>query len=331
MSLGIDSCNRVGGCIESLIGGRKEQQDAAGYKDVPLGCLVVVCDGMGGGNGGGTASKLAVQTIIDDMSSVGSDGDAFESLRDAIAHANAVVYETGQSSSALRGMGTTLTALLINKRSALVAHVGDSRVYQLRYGRKVFRTSDHSMVFDLVRNGLITEEQAREHPQSNVILRALGIGETVEPEIIELSYNRGDRFILCTDGYWGLLPETEFLKLLKGKDVYETVDIASKTLNGIGVRQGGGHDNMTIAMIDVKCNSKLKPKMRRSQIIVLVSLVLLLLISVSMNVLLCRYVSKKAEKGFCGVIKEWFSDKVEQPTDDNVAESAEVVEGAENE
>jgi protein phosphatase len=291
MAVQIQSEYSVNGSIESLIGGRMENQDSAGFKDVELGCLVVVCDGMGGGNGGSTASRLAVQTVIDDMSLTKDYHDPIEKLSDAIKHANEVIFSTGKADPSLYGMGTTLTAILISKQSAIIAHVGDSRVYQLRNKNKVFRTKDHSMVFQFVQQGLISEEEARVHPQSNVILSALGISDTVEPEITEVSYTKGDRFVLCTDGFWGMMPEPEFIHYIGGKgDLEETIVNTAKEIDSLGVRQGGGHDNLTAAVIDVKRNSKLKPKMRNSHIAILCSLVVLLLISIVLNVLICvRY------------------------------------------
>ena len=291
MAVQIQSEYSVNGSIESLIGGRMENQASAGFKDVELGCLVVVCDGMGGGNGGSTASRLAVQTVIDDMSLTKDYHDPIEKLSDAIKHANEVIFSTGKADPSLYGMGTTLTAILISKQSAIIAHVGDSRVYQLRNKNKVFRTKDHSMVFQFVQQGLISEEEARVHPQSNVILSALGISDTVEPEITEVSYNKGDRFVLCTDGFWGMMPEPEFIHYIGGKgDLEETIVNTAKEIDSLGVRQGGGHDNLTAAVIDVKRNSKLKPKMRNSHIAILCSLVVLLLISIVLNVLICvRY------------------------------------------
>lgn len=294
MAVRIESDYAINGYIETLIGGRTENQDSAGFKDVELGCLVVVCDGMGGGNGGSTASRLAVQTVIDDMSLAKDYHDPIEKLSEAIQHANQVIYTTGNAEPSLKGMGTTLTALLISKQSAIIAHVGDSRVYQLRKHAKVFRTDDHSMVFQLVKQGFITEEEARNHPQSNVILSALGIGEVVEPEITEVSYNKGDRFILCTDGFWGMMSEPEFIRYASGSgDMEETLVNTANEVNSIGIRQGGGHDNLTAAMIDVKRNSKLKPKMRNSHIAILCSLIALLLISVVFNVLICVQYSKQ--------------------------------------
>lgn len=286
MAIRIDTQGLLTGSIESLIGGRSENQDAAGYREVPLGSIIVVCDGMGGGNGGSTASHLAVQTIIDDVAGASKEEDRKEVLGNAIIHANEVIIKTGNEDSTLKGMGTTVVAAIISEQSLIVAHVGDSRLYQLRGRNKVFRTWDHSLVFQMVASGLITEEDARNHPQSNVILSGLGIFETIEPTITELSYNKGDRFVLCTDGFWGAMPEKNLLKLLSGRgDLQETLENAALEVNSIGVRKGGTHDNLTAIAFDVNQNSKLKPKMRNSIKIILATLIVLLFASISLNVL----------------------------------------------
>lgn len=294
MAIRIETEQRLNGYIESLIGGRSENQDAAGFRDVPLGSIVVVCDGMGGGNGGSTASHLAVQTVIDDVTQAPADSDPVTILRESIAHANEVIRSEAKTDAALEGMGTTLVAILITAQSAIVAHVGDSRLYQLRGRQKVFRTWDHSMVFQMVASGLITEEDARNHPQSNVILAGLGIYDTVEPTVAEISYNKGDRFVLCTDGFWGAMPEKDFIKLISRRgNLQETLENAAREINSIGVRKGGKHDNLTAAVFNVQCNSKLKPKMRNSLKIILVALVALLLVSGTFNVLMYRFMQNK--------------------------------------
>ena len=195
------------GFIDSRIGGRKENQDSAGLKETKLGYLVVVCDGMGGMQGGSVASQLAVQTILETVASADKQSNPSMTLIKAIRNANMAIIEEGQNNPNLQGMGTTVTALLLTPYSALTAYVGDSRIYQLRKGKKVFRTFDHSMVFEMVRKKVISEEQARLSAQSNVILKALGITPDIEVEIEERPYLKGDRFILCTDGFWGAMPE----------------------------------------------------------------------------------------------------------------------------
>ena len=145
---------------ESRVGGRSDNQDTFGYDDTPFGLLVTVCDGMGGGPGGKTASSIAVKEIVEGVSNASSDETPTNALLKAIHKANLAILDAVEENSKLKGMGTTCTALLINKESAIVAHVGDSRVYQLRCHRKVFRTFDHSMVF-----GLVKEKVIRSHHQ----------------------------------------------------------------------------------------------------------------------------------------------------------------------
>lgn len=270
--------------IESRIGGRKENQDSFGSQDTPFGLLVVVCDGMGGAKGGKTASTIAVNTIINEV--LNSDlSSADEILTDAIKKANDVIYAKSISTPELQGMGTTVVAILIDDDCATAAHVGDSRIYQVRDTRKVFRTFDHSMVFELVRRGRITEEQARLSAESNVILRALGTKPDVEVEINDrISYQRGDRFLLCSDGICGVVTEREMCKLIKAdKSVERTVEIIAETIDNIGINSGGKHDNLTAALIEVNLNSKIKVKMGRKSKIIIAILAVLFIVSSTFN------------------------------------------------
>ena len=105
------------------------------------------------------------------------------------------ILEAGNENPSLKGMGSTATVLLLSDKSAFVAHVGDSRVYQIRSGKKIFRTFDHSMVFELVKQKVITEEQARLSAQSNIITRALGMQPDLQVDVVERPYEKGDRFV----------------------------------------------------------------------------------------------------------------------------------------
>lgn len=272
------------GYMESEIGGRAENQDSAGAQDTKLGTIVVVCDGMGGMNGGKTASMLAVQTIVDDVAAAETDASPQDVLKDAFKHAHEVLLDQAKKSPELKGMGTTATALLLSKRHAVIAHTGDSRVYQFRGRKKVFRTDDHSMVFQYVKAGNLTEEQARLSSQSNLILKALGVDCDITPDIAVVPYLKGDRFVLCTDGFWGALSERDFIRLITKKGNLENIlwD-ATKEINKIGLMGGGGHDNLTAAIIDIKCESKIKPRMSKALKIILTTLVLLLASSVYIN------------------------------------------------
>lgn len=247
------------GCIDTRQGGRKENQDNAGFVDTPLGLLVVVCDGMGGGPGGRTASLLAVDTVLSVLEDVSEQSQRTEALKYAIARANDMVYLKAKETPELRGMGTTIAAILINEDSAIIAHVGDTRVYLLRKGTIVFRSSDHSLVANLVRQKKLTEEEARNHPQSNVVTRALGIRPEVEIDFDEVPFVTGDRFVLCTDGIWGMMPQRDMVTALsRAMGIGELASLLTEEIDNIGKEKGGDHDNMTIALVDPSFDSRVK-------------------------------------------------------------------------
>lgn len=273
------------GFIDSRIGGRKENQDSAGLKETKLGYLVVVCDGMGGMQGGSVASQLAVQTILETVASADKQSNPSMTLIKAIRNANMAIIEEGQNNPNLQGMGTTVTALLLTPYSALTAYVGDSRIYQLRKGKKVFRTFDHSMVFEMVRKKVISEEQARLSAQSNVILKALGITPDIEVEIEERPYLKGDRFILCTDGFWGAMPEDELVRhLSENNPINKILDSTANVVESIGRNSGNEYDNLTAAILEMNSNSILKEKMNKKAKLIIVILAVLLIVSIILNV-----------------------------------------------
>lgn len=281
--------------IQSLQGGRKENQDSAAAMDTKSGFLMVVCDGMGGAKGGKTASTMAVETILNEVAN--SEQKAPERiLTDAIKKANAAIYSCGQSNPELQGMGTTVVAILIDKERATVAHVGDSRVYQIRGKSRVFRTFDHSMVFELVRRGRISEEQARLSAESNVILRALGTKPDVDVEINRnLPYIKGDRFLLCSDGICGAVTDSEVCRLIRvDKSVEKTVEIITQRIDDIGFNNGGRHDNLTAALIELHSNSTIKVKMNKQSKIMIAAIAALLAVSMVGNI--CFYWRQGSEK-----------------------------------
>ena len=265
------------GFAESRIGGRAENQDSYGYKETPLGFLLTVCDGMGGGPGGKTASSIAVEEIITGIDEANDDEEISNIIIKAIRRANMAVIEAANENPSLAGMGSTATVLLLSEQSAFIAHVGDSRVYQIRGGRKIFRTYDHSMVFELVKQKVITEEQARLSAQSNIITRALGMKPDLEVDIVERPYAKGDRFVLCSDGIHGSMPEKELLKMFGNRKISlgALVDDISTCVDNLGRTNGGHHDNMTLAIVETKNNSKLKEKMSKRAITIILALALL--------------------------------------------------------
>lgn len=281
----IEIKGKTSGFIDSRIGGRKENQDSAGLKETKLGYLVVVCDGMGGMQGGSVASQLAVQTILETVASADNQSNPSMTLIKAIRNANMAIIEEGQKNPSLQGMGTTVTALLLTPYSALTAYVGDSRIYQLRKGKKIFRTFDHSMVFEMVKKKVISEEQARLSAQSNVILKALGITPDIEVEIEERPYLKGDRFILCTDGFWGAMPEEEFVRhLSENNPINKILDSTANVVESIGRNSGNEYDNLTAAILEMNSNSILKEKMNKKAKLIIVILAVLLIVSIILNV-----------------------------------------------
>lgn len=274
-------------CCVSCIGGRSENQDSCGITETARGLLVVVCDGMGGLSGGAIASKTAVEEITNYISqpSEDSDLDNKTALLNAITCANDKLYGITREDPSLSQMGTTVTALLINEDRATVAYVGDSRIYQIRRGRKVFRTFDHSMVFELVRKKILSEEQARLSAQSNIILRALGLKPEVEADAYDLPYDKDDIFMLCTDGIWGSMPEKQLISNLSLKSHIRIVaqTLAMKVHN-IGLENGGHHDNLSAALVKTNCNSKLRNKMEDLLKKSLIVCSALLLVSLTLNV-----------------------------------------------
>ena len=238
------------------IGGRKENQDSYAGMTVGNNVILTVCDGMGGMNGGQTASRIAVTEIAQTLAETPIEKLGEEAIFKAVEAANAAIYRRALNDPPLRGMGTTATVLVLTPEVAYLTHVGDSRIYQLRNGEKKFRTFDHSKVFEMVAQNMMTEEQARQSSFSNIITRALGIRPKVEMTVEKIPYKKGDRFILCCDGIWNTLPEPEMMKLFLAKSAAkEEVEYLTETVNGIGEQRGGDHDNLTAIVVDMKQKS----------------------------------------------------------------------------
>ena len=296
------------GYAESRIGGRSENQDTCAFTDTPVGLLVLVCDGMGGGPGGKTASMIAAAVITERMKKVKRVEDAEVKLTAAIAAANAAIMEaTGQESPLaakfpdkkflpegmkirpeLKGMGSTVAALLLTKDYALIAHVGDSRVYQLRRRKVVHRTTDHSRVMLRVLRGDISEEEARTSSDSNIITQALGhSGANMHSDVTKVPYMKGDRFVLCSDGVWGAFPQPELIAMLtSNKNARGTVDSTVISVDDAGRQAGGTHDNLTLALIETTTNSTLPVKMNKTTKLMVIALAVIAAASIILNVIL---------------------------------------------
>jgi protein phosphatase len=211
------------------------------------GLLLIVADGMGGHSAGEVASNLAVDCIS--RTYYDHPRDPRSALIEAFHEANRQIFETAQSDEALRGMGTTCTALVLQDGSALAAHVGDSRLYLVRDGQIYLMTEDHSAVMEMVKRGLISLEAARRHPDKNIILRALGSQPEVEVSTWEQPFpvREGDAFLLCSDGLYDLVEDAE----IKEAVLSTTPLSACENLIALA-KQRGGHDNVTVGIVSLR-------------------------------------------------------------------------------
>jgi protein phosphatase len=213
--------------------------------------LFVVADGLGGHVAGRVASELAVERFLDLMrpSNVGNDRDAgsdFDYLRGACVSAHRAILDRAASDPRLQGMGTTLAALWFREGRVSLAHVGDSRIYVFRDQKLHALTFDHSLVNEMVFRGALTRSQARIHPYRHVITRALGVGDAIEPDTVELRAQVGDVYLLCSDGITGQIEHDELAQVLLagGSDL----DAAAQQLIEIA-NDSGGNDNATAVLV----------------------------------------------------------------------------------
>ena len=221
--------------------------------------LYAVADGVGGSEAGEVASRIAVDTIGGTMADLlgGSDrtppaevraGDVPElaAFHRAVMLANQNIIQEAEKNPARKGMGTTLTALLLARKRAFLAHIGDSRAYRLRSGTLAQLTNDHSVVAEQVRAGLLTPAQARTSPYRHVITQALGINREAAPDLMEHAAQKGDMFLLCSDGLTEMVTDREIGRILAGS---APADAARKLIDA--ANEQGGVDNITAVVVQV--------------------------------------------------------------------------------
>ena len=191
-------------------------EDSCGYQETRLGHLCVVCDGMGGHEGGREASSLALSTILEHITNAPEGAAPSAELGEAVAEANRRVYTMSSSAPANARPGSTVVAVLMHAAGTEVAHVGDSRCYLVHYDQIFQLTKDHSMVQQLVDAGLLTPAQAAVHPNANQITRALGMAPEAEVELKAqpVVHVTGDAFVLCSDGLSDLVEAPEILQIV---------------------------------------------------------------------------------------------------------------------
>ncbi len=213
--------------------------------------LFIVADGMGGANAGGVASSMAIeyvkQLILEKFDEVKEDRIFLQDLiKDAIVGANKYIYEKSLENEQYSGMGTTIVVAIVYKGKVFIGHVGDSRIYRIR--KHIIRqlTKDHSYVQILVQNGTITREEAENHPQKNMLVKALGCEETVEPDVMVKGFLKDDILLMCTDGLTNMIKVNEiYEEVINGKD-----DLVSTCNNLIShSKKNGGYDNISVILI----------------------------------------------------------------------------------
>jgi protein phosphatase len=211
------------------------------------GVLVVVADGMGGHLAGEVASRIAVETVA--RTYYASDDHPAAALAAALHEANGVIYRFSVTREELNGMGTTCTALAIQRGVAHSAHVGDSRLYLIRSNSIYQLTEDHSVVKELIKQGALRPEAARTYPGRHIILRALGSRSTIEVATWDqpLPVRPGDSFVLCSDGLHNSVTDEEIRVAAESQEA----PAACEALVAVA-RERGGHDNITVAIARVE-------------------------------------------------------------------------------
>jgi len=232
------------GCIREL---NEDCYCICGFGDNSERGFCILADGMGGHNAGEVASQNAVKLIAEEMNRLLESGEKEipGQLSRAVSAANTGVYTMASENPIHRGMGTTVVTAFIDDGTAYVANVGDSRAYAVRDDEIVQITTDHSVVSELVMRGTITKEEARLHPQKNIITRAVGTDKSVRTDIFEYNYSPGDVMIICSDGLSTMLDDSRILEIIKSKKTSED------TVNSLiaAAKDEGGLDNITVICI----------------------------------------------------------------------------------
>ena len=229
---------------------RHENQDTFAVEQGEKLLIAVVCDGMGGAEGGQIASSLAVETFMKEIRALLRADMTAEQLRElasfCVAKANTAVYQRALQDPAYQGMGTTLVSAVAGERDAVICNIGDSRAYLIHNGEMMRITHDHSVVQTLVENGDITAEEARTHPNRNLITRALGPDETTLCDAFDVSFAHSDKILLCTDGLVVTATDEEIcLIVCADKRAEEKLD----DLIALAKAQGAP-DNVTAVLIE---------------------------------------------------------------------------------
>lgn len=236
------------GILSDIGNVRKINEDFVGFYEGDAISIYIIADGMGGHNAGEVASKLAVENTISYIKSLESIDDMENVLIESIKLANEKIFELSKKNEELVGMGTTITAALVKDSKMIVANVGDSGCYVMKYNGISKITKDHSLVQQLIDEGSITEEEAASHPNKNIITRALGTNNSVEIDTFEIDLSDIKKVILCTDGLSNPVSTSEMYDIIlnnNNKDACKMMVDLSKLK--------GGRDNISVIVFGGEC------------------------------------------------------------------------------
>jgi len=231
---------------------RKNNEDFKAVLNVGENTVFVIADGMGGHAVGELASRTAVEYVLSalprELESAKTTKDVEDLLRLVVEKANVRVYLESLDNKDFKGMGTTLTVAVLRDWRLYLSHIGDCRVYLLHGSTMDRLTVDHTLVQELVDSGSITEDEALTHPKRHVLLKSLGVNEYMSPDTYSFDISEGDLILMCTDGLYGYLEESEIRTILRRhKDLDACADQLVSAANRVG-----GKDNVTVILIH--CN-----------------------------------------------------------------------------
>jgi len=232
---------------------RRDNQDDFRIESLPDGDIIicVVCDGMGGAKAGNIASTMASETFISALANqpmaLQDKALSNDVILDAAMAANRVIHEMAKENSDYKGMGTTLVGAVVRSGQASVINVGDSRAYLISDEKMTQITRDHSLVEDMVFRGDITRDEARTHPNRNLITRVIGTEPQVARDLFEVELKPGDRLLFCSDGLTNLVSDDEILSGLRN---YKDIETCCEMLITLALAKGGT-DNVTALMVQM--------------------------------------------------------------------------------
>lgn len=249
---------KISACAVTDVGRKRSHNEDSYLVNDELG-IYVVADGMGGHSGGELASQMAVRTIEEVLQGMSADpeatvisgvntdeADSGDKLRYAIQMASSKIFDRALYDTALKGMGTTTVAVLFENDGAYVANVGDSRAYYFHANKMEQITTDHSLVSEQVRAGVIDKAEAKKHRFRNVITRSVGYQDVVEVDVKHIEVHMGDKFLMCSDGLSNMLDDKEMEEIVVRHPIKEACRLLVDRAN-----EKGGDDNITALLVEV--------------------------------------------------------------------------------